>query len=95
MDEISPEVLKRCDLDAIVFQFCNRVLIDKDKPREWILLNIIPIPKSGDLSMGSIYRGISLSSSVAKTYNRIIMNRIRPNLDCHLRKNQNGSEVVV
>ena len=28
MDEIRPEVLKRCDLDAIVLQFCNRALIN-------------------------------------------------------------------
>ena len=52
MDEILPEVLKRCDLDAIVLQFCNRALIDKAKPRQWSLLNIIPIQKS-DLTMGA------------------------------------------
>ena len=60
MDEIRLEVLKRCDIDAIVLQFCNRALIDKAKPRQWLLLNIIPIPTSGDLSMGGNYRGISL-----------------------------------
>ena len=53
-------------------------------------MNIIPIPTSVDLSVGGNYRGISLSSLVAKTYNRMIMNRIRPYLDCHLRTNQNG-----
>ena len=90
MDEIRPEVLKRCDLDAIDLQFCNRALIDKAKPRQWSLMNIIPIPKSGDLSMGGNYRGISLSSLVAKANNRMIINRIRSYLDCHLRKNQNG-----
>ena len=89
MDEIRPEVLKRCDLDTIVLQFYNRALIDKAKPRQWSLLNIILIPKSGDFSMGGNYRCIILSSLVAKTYN-CIMNRIRPNLNCHLRKNQNG-----
>ena len=89
MDEICPEDLKRCDLHDIVLQFCNRALIDKAKPRPCSLLNIIPIPKSGDLSMGGNYRGISLRTLVAKTYNRMIMNRIRPYLDCHLRKNQN------
>ena len=40
--------------------------------------------------MGGNYRSISLSSLVAKTYNRMIMNRIRPYLDFHLGKNQNG-----
>ena len=57
------------------------------------VLNIVPIPKSGDLSLSGNYRGISLSSIVAKTYNRLILNRILPVLDCHLRTNQNGFRV--
>jgi len=92
-DEIRPEVLKRCDLDDIVLEFCNAALIQGQKPKQWSILNIIPIPKSGDLSLGSNYRGISLSSLVAKTYNRMILNRIRPHLDQFLRKNQNGFRV--
>ena len=32
MDEIRPEVLKRCYLDAIVLQFCNRALIEEVMP---------------------------------------------------------------
>ena len=51
------------------------------------------VPKSGDLSQGGKYRGISLSSIVAKTFNRLILNRIRPVLDSHLRTNQNGFRV--
>ena len=62
------------------------------------MLNIIPITKKGNISLGSNYHGISLSSLVVNTYNRmigydiliILHNRIRPHLDCHLRKNQNG-----
>jgi len=92
-DEIRPEVLKRCNLDDMVLEFCNMALLDGQKPKQWSVLNIIPIPKSGDLSLGSNYRGISLSSLVAKTYNRMILNRIRPHLDQYLRKNQNGFRV--
>ena len=40
--------------------------------------------------MGGNYRGISLISLVAKTYDLMIMNRIRPYLDFHLRKHQKG-----
>ncbi|CAH1244347.1 Hypp7273 [Branchiostoma lanceolatum] len=66
-DGIPPEVLKRCKgLDTIILDFCNRALIEGEKPEQWSLLNIIPIPKSGDLRLGSNYRGISLSSLVAK-----------------------------
>ena len=67
--------------------------MDGDKPNQWSILNIVPIPKSGDLSRGGNYRGISLSSIVAKTFNRLILNRIRPKLDQHLRRNQNGFRV--
>ena len=91
MNEIRTEVLKRCDLDAIVLQLCNRALIDKANPIQWSLLNIIPITKSRYLSMGGNYRGIRLCSLVVKTNNSMIMNRIRPYLDCHMKTNQNGS----
>ena len=73
--------------------FCNEALLKGKKPSQWSVLNIVPIPKSGNLSLGGNYRGISLSSIVAKTYNRMILNRIRPELDQHLRTNQNGFRV--
>ena len=53
-------------------------------------MNIIPVPKSGDLSNTNNYRGISLICIIAKIYNRLILNRIRSVLDLKLRINQNG-----
>ena len=50
-------------------------------------------PKIKRLQLMHVMRqllGISLSSTVEKTYNRMILNRIRPELDEHLRTNQNG-----
>ena len=46
---------------------------------------MLPLPKTGDLS-----HGISLSSQVAKTINKMIINRIMSKIDIHLRHNQNG-----
>ena len=92
-DGIAPEVLKRCDLDDIILEFCNQVLLEGKKPEQWSLLNIIPTPKSGDLSKGGNYRGVSLSSIVAKIFNKMILCRIRSELDNHLRINQNGFRV--
>ncbi|XP_072050011.1 uncharacterized protein [Amphiura filiformis] len=89
-DGIPPEVLKRCNLDDIVLNFCNEALMNGKKPDQWSILNLIPIPKSGDLREGKNYRGICLSSIVAKTFNRLLLNRIRPYLDPVLRFNQNG-----
>ena len=87
-DGVPPEVLKRCDMDmmdAIILSFCNNGLVNVEKPNQCSVLNIVPVPKFRDLSLSGSYRGISLSSIVAKTYNRIILNRIRPVLDSHLR----------
>ena len=89
-DGVTPEVLKRCNIDSTILDFCNDALLKREKPEQWAMLNIVPIPKAGDLSLPGNYRGISLSSIVAKTYNRMILNRIRPELDKRLRINQNG-----
>ena len=51
---------------------------------------IIPLPKKGDLSLPSNYRGITLSALPAKMYNSMLLNRISPHLDPILGRNQNG-----
>ena len=89
-DEIPSEVFKYCEVDDIVIALCNRALMSGEKPDQWTRSNIIPIPKSGNLSNPSNYRGISLSCVIAKIYNRLILNRIRKAIDPLLRNNQNG-----
>ena len=64
--------------------------INNEQPDLWNISNIVPIPKSGDLTKADNYRGISLTSIMTKTYNRMILNRIRPVLDHLLRLYQNG-----
>ena len=68
-DEIPPEVFKSCDFDQICLDFCNDALIKNDKPELWSFMNIIPVPKSGDLSKPENYRGISWICIIAKIYN--------------------------
>ena len=89
-DNIPPEVFKFCDFDSICLEFCNKTLLDNDKPELWSFMNIIPVPKSGDLTNTNNYRGISLICIIAKIYNRLILNRIRSVIDVKLRINQNG-----
>ena len=89
-DNIAPEILKRCDLDQIVLEFCNNALMNGEKPEQWSISNIVPLPKKGDLSDPKNYRGISLSSLVAKALNRMILNRLKPDIENILRRNQNG-----
>ena len=89
-DSISPEVMKRVDIDDIILKFCNDALCDGQIPDQWKLSNIIPVPKKGDLTKTDNYRGISLTSIVSKTLNRMLLNRIKPSLEEVLRDNQNG-----
>ena len=88
-DGILPEVFKYCDLDDIMLEFANN-LLNGHKPAHWSKSDFKPLPKSGDLSSTENYRGISLSATSAKIVNKLILNRIRPLLDQHLRNNQNG-----
>ena len=53
-------------------------------------MNVVSVPKSGDLSKTDNYRGISLICIIAKIYNRLILNCIRSVIDVRLRINQNG-----
>ena len=89
-DGIAPEILKRVDLDDVILQFCNRALTDGSIPDQWRKLNIVPVPKKGNLTKVDNYRGIALTSIVSKTLNRMILNRIRPAIEGILRINQNG-----
>ncbi len=89
-DGVAPEILKRVDIDDLVLDFCNRALVDGDIPDQWRELNIVPVPKKGNLTKVDNYRGIALTSTVSKTLNRMILNRIRPAMERILRNNQNG-----
>ena len=89
-DKIPPEVLKNCKIYDIILDLFNRALMNEEKPEQWSLANIIPVPKKGDLSKTDNYRGVSLLCIIAKMYNRLILNKLRAAIDPHLRNNQNG-----
>ena len=61
-----------------------------NRPPEWGISSIVPIPKKGDLTIPENYRGISLTQTVEKVYYRLLLNRFRPELEKILRPNQNG-----
>ena len=88
-DNIPPEVPKQCDLDDIILKFANNLIENQSKPKQWSEIDMIPIPKSGDLSNTQNYRGISLTSVIAKIV-KMILNRLQEKLDGKLRPNQNG-----
>ncbi len=89
-DDIPPEVLRNCELDEIMLEFCNMAPMANNMPTQWSLSNIIPLPKSGNLTSPDNYCGISLTCTMAKAYNQLILNRIRAAIDPKLRYNRNG-----
>ena len=66
----------------------NSCLINGNIPESWKISTIIP--KKGDLTDPNNHRGIAITSQVAKTLNRMILNRLRPEVQKLLRDNQNG-----
>ena len=83
------EVWKTRQFDGILLRHCNEVYYQNPIDR-W-MKGCIPIcPKRGDLGLVKNYRGITLTSIAAKIYNTLQRNRIVPNIDNILRKNQNG-----
>ena len=89
-DGINAEVIKYVDTGDILLDMCNDALLNRNVPDQWKRLNIMPVPKKGDLSRVENYRGIALSSVVAKTLNRMIRNRMTPAFEEILRPEQNG-----
>ncbi|KAK3729227.1 hypothetical protein RRG08_016544 [Elysia crispata] len=59
-------------------------------PTEWKEGYLIKLPKKGDLSSWSNYRGITLLSIPGKVFNRVLLNRMKDVVDPHLRDQQAG-----
>ena len=88
-DSLPVEFWKIEELRQPLLDFCNATYKD-NRPNEWGILKLVPVPKKGDLTKPDNYRGISLAQTASKIFNRLILNRIRPAIDKVLRPNQNG-----
>ena len=77
-------------IDDLILGIVNEVYMNGEIPDQWRLVNVKPLPKSCDSTSTYNYRGISLSSVIFNTYNRMLLNRIRPDLDPLFRDVQNG-----
>ena len=65
-------------------------LYDGKPIHKWTENCVLPFPKKGDLGLASNYRGITLTSIAAKIYNALLLNRIQPEVDKILQRDQNG-----
>lgn len=90
LDQIPTILWKDPNFHELLLEFCNQTFEHLTPPPSWLTGGIIPVPKKGDLTSASNYRGITLLPIAAKIYNKLILNRIVPILDPLLRKNQNG-----
>ena len=89
LDEIPPEVWKTRKFNDILLRLCNEEYKGRSIEK-WRKGCILPFPKKGDLGLTKNYRGITLTAIASKIYNTLLLNRLRPEIEKLLRKNQNG-----
>ena len=89
LDTIPNEVLKVKELRSSVLNIMNHALLN-GVPDEWHHTALIPLPKKGDLSDPSNWRGIALMQASAKLFNLLLLLRIRGVVDKFLLSAQNG-----
>ena len=90
-DNIPAIIWKDEHFYELLLKLCNFCAFEHKRcPSSWRKSHIIPVPKKGDLSLVTNYRGISLIPIAAKIYNKLILNRLLPYVDPLLRNNQNG-----
>ena len=80
LDDLPSEFWKLPKIKKQLRKFCNQAY-NGNRPKEWGEAALVPIPKKGDLTKCSNYRGIALSQVSSKIYNRLLLNRIRPVVD--------------
>ncbi len=78
IDGIGPKILQTCSLALypVVHHLFSLSLVSCKLPTEWKLHRIIPIFKSGDKSLITNYRPISLLCSISKVLERIVFDRV-------------------
>eukprot|EP00111_Clytia_hemisphaerica_P008042 TCONS_00023424-protein len=89
-DNIPPIIWKDENFHSFLLNLCNIAFEENVCTNHCLKSHIIPVPKKGDLTLATNYRGISLLPIAAKIYNKLLLNRIRSKVEPILRKNQNG-----
>ena len=89
LDEIPNEVLRLFELRTHILHILNEMLrgtVFKEQ-KETV---IVPLPKKGDLSEATNWRGISLMPHLTKIFDSLVYARLLPVIDPHLCPGQNG-----
>ena len=89
VNEIPTEVWKTRKSDDLLFRFCNTVYKQNTKER-WTKNCLFFFSQKGDLRIIKNYSGITLTTVVAKIYNILRLNSIKPKIEKILGENQNS-----
>ena len=91
-DGIPPEAIK-ADLETsaeMLYNLFGKIRETNEIPDDWKEGYLIKLPKKGDLNECKNWRGIMLLSTAGKVLNRIILERLKAELDDRLRDEQAG-----
>ena len=87
--DIPNEVLRLQELRPYILRLLNLMLhANFEKAQKESML--VPLPKKGDLSLPSNWRGISLMQHLTKVFDKLVMMRLRSAIDPLLSPLQNG-----
>jgi hypothetical protein len=90
-DKIPVECYRIVEMAQALHPIFNAVFSGSQQaPLEWRRSTIVPIPKKVGARLLTDHRGISLMSSSAKLYNRILYSRIAPKVDPLILDSQSG-----
>lgn len=91
-DTFPAEALKADEVTTVemLYPLFQNIWEEEDIPAEWKEGHLIKLPKKGDLSSCSNYRGITLLSTPGNIFNRVLLNRMKDAVDPHLRDQQAG-----
>ena len=90
LDEVPVEAFRVSAVAAAVTPIMNSLLDGERAPAEWRQALMVAIPKKPGTLRIEEHRGISLMSSAAKIFNKVLLRRVQPVLEPFLRSEQNG-----
>ena len=91
-DRIPPEAFK-ADTNTtveVLHRLFNMIWEKEDIPTEWKMGHLVKLPKKGNLGDCGNWRGITLLVMASKVFTRVILMRIKTQIDRRLRQEQAG-----
>ena len=92
IDNVPPEAIKEGGQFSvnILHPLLDKIWNDEEIPADWKKGLLVKLPKKGDLSQTTNWRGITLLSIPSKILTRVMLDRMKDALDSRLRDEQAG-----